>query len=30
VAGMGHMVHVKAPAECAAAVRRFMAGLATR
>jgi hypothetical protein len=27
---MGHMVHVKAPAECAAAVRRFMAGLATR
>ena len=28
VADMGHMVHVKAPAECAAAVRRFMAGLA--
>ena len=23
----GHMVHVKAPTECAAAVRRFMAGL---
>ena len=30
VADMGHMVHVKAPAECAAAVRRFMAGLAGR
>ena len=28
VADMGHMVHVKAPAECAAAVRRFIAGLA--
>ena len=28
VVDMGHMVHVKAPAECAAAVRRFMAGLA--
>ena len=28
VADMGHMVHVKAPAECAAAVRRFMTGLA--
>jgi|TARA_Y100000782_G_C10018141_1_gene195795 pimeloyl-ACP methyl ester carboxylesterase len=23
----GHMVHVKAPTECAAAVRRFLAGL---
>ena len=27
VPDMGHMVHVKAPGECAAAVRRFMAGL---
>jgi len=27
VADMGHMVHVKAPGECAAAVRRFMASL---
>ncbi|MDP6287483.1 MAG: alpha/beta hydrolase [Acidimicrobiales bacterium] len=28
VPDQGHMVHVKAPAECAAAVRRFIAGLA--
>ena len=28
VADMGHMVHVKAPGDCATAVRRFMAGLA--
>lgn len=27
VPDMGHMVHMKAPGECAAAVRRFMAGL---
>ena len=27
VPDMGHMVHVKAPTECAAAVRRFLAGL---
>lgn len=30
VPDMGHMVHVKAPGECAAAVRRFMAGLHDR
>ncbi|HCW00415.1 MAG TPA: hypothetical protein DGK99_03285 [Acidimicrobiaceae bacterium] len=28
VPDQGHMVHVKAPSECAAAVRRFVAGLA--
>ncbi|MDP6909981.1 MAG: alpha/beta hydrolase [Acidimicrobiales bacterium] len=28
VPDQGHMVHVKAPSECAAAVRRFIAGLA--
>jgi pimeloyl-ACP methyl ester carboxylesterase len=28
VLNQGHMVHVKAPTECAAAVRRFIAGLA--
>jgi len=30
VPDMGHMVHVKAPGKCAAAVRRFMAGLHDR
>jgi len=28
VPDQGHMVHVKAPVECAAAIRNFLAGLA--
>ena len=28
VPDQGHMVHVKAPGECAAAIRNFLAGLA--